>query len=208
LHLLRIQNLSLKINNGIIKLMKKEIITICGGLGSGKSSTADNVAKELGFQRFSSGDFFRQVGLELGLSINEINKRAETDPRIDEMTDEKLRQLRNADKIVVDSRTAYHWIPESFKVYLDLPLEIAKNRVLNSIKENKLRQQSEQSSSEEEVFNKMKERFESEQKRYWDLYKINNTDKSQYDLVIDTNKNNLNEVVQIILSEYKNWLNN
>jgi len=188
--------------------MKKEIITICGGLGSGKSSTADNVAKELGFQRFSSGDFFRQVGLELGLSINEINKRAETDPRIDEMTDEKLRQLRNADKIVVDSRTAYHWIPESFKVYLDLPLEIAKNRVLNSIKENKLRQQSEQSSSEEEVFNKMKERFESEQKRYWDLYKINNTDKSQYDLVIDTNKNNLNEVVQIILSEYKNWLNN
>src|SRR3990167_10028900 len=105
----------------VCKIMKKQIITICGGLGSGKSSTAKKVAEALGFQHFSSGDFFRQVGLELGLSINEINKRAETDPKIDEMTDQKLRDLNNADKIVVDSRTAYHWIPESFKVYLDLP---------------------------------------------------------------------------------------
>ena len=54
--------------------MKKDIITICGGLGSGKSSTARGVAKELGFEHFSSGDFFRQVGLELGLSINDLNK--------------------------------------------------------------------------------------------------------------------------------------
>ena len=186
--------------------MKKQIITICGGLGSGKSSTAKRVAETLGFQHFSSGDFFRQAGLELGLSINEINKRAETDPKIDEMTDQKLRDLRNTDKIVIDSRTAFHWIPESFKVYLDLPPEIARARILNSIKENKLRQDSEQVSSEEEVYKKMSERFRSEQKRYWDLYKINNADKSQFDLVVDTNKNNLNQVVDIVISEYKKWM--
>jgi len=52
----------------------------------------------------------------------------------------------------------------------------------------------------------MHERFESEQKRYWDLYKINNTNKNQFDLVIDTNKNNLAEVVDIIVSEYKKWI--
>jgi cytidylate kinase len=187
---------------------KKEIITICGGLGSGKSSTAKMVANELGFQHFSSGDFFRQVGLELGLSVNELNKRAETDTKIDEMTDEKLRQMRNADKVVIDSRTAFHWIPESFKVYLDLSPEIAKQRVLNNIQENKLRQQSEQSTTIEEVYSKMIERFESEQKRYWDLYKINNKDMSQYDLIVDTNKNNLEQVVSIVVEEYKKWLNN
>ena len=185
--------------------MKKDIITICGGLGSGKSSTARGVAKELSFEHFSSGDFFRQVGLELGLSINELNKKAETDPQIDIMTDDKLRQMRNRDKIVIDSRTAYHWIPESFKVYLDLGPEIAKQRVLNNIKENKLRAQSEQSSTVEEVYTKMIERFESEQKRFWDLYKIDNTKKDQFDLVVDTDKNNLQEVVSIILREYKNW---
>ena len=186
--------------------MKKEIITICGSLGSGKSSTAKEIAKILGFKHFSSGDFFRQVGLELDLSINEINKRAETDSKIDEMTDQKLRDLRNTEKIVIDSRTAYHWIPESFKVYLDLPQEIAKNRILNSLKENPLRQQSEKVSTVEDVYKKMQERFESEQKRYWDLYKINNKDKSNFNLIINTNKNNLGEVVGIIVAEYKKWL--
>ena len=74
------------------------------------------------------------------------------------------------------------------------------------MKENKLREQSEQASSVEEVFDKTNERFESEQKRYWNLYKINNRDISQYDLVVDTNKNNLDEVVDIIIKEYKKWI--
>jgi cytidylate kinase len=185
--------------------MKKEIITICGGLGSGKSSTAKKVAQILGFKHFSSGDFFRQVGLELGLSVTETNIRAETDPKIDEMTDQKLRDMRNADKVVIDSRTAFHWIPESFKIYLELSPDIAKERILNSLKENKLREQSEQAENAEGILKKMKERFESEQKRYWDLYKINNKDVRQFDLVIDTNKNNLEQVVDIVVTEYKKW---
>ncbi len=188
--------------------MKKEIITICGGLGSGKSSTAKMVAGELGFRHFSSGDFFRQVGLELGLSVTETNIRAETDKKIDEMTDQKLRDMNNTEKVVIDSRTAFHWIPDSFKVYLNLPQEIAKERILKSIQENKLREQSERARTSEEVLTKITERFESEQKRYWDLYKIDNTDKNQFNLVIDTNKNNLQEVVAIIVSEYKKWIKN
>lgn len=186
--------------------MKREIITICGSLGSGKSSTAKEVAKQLNFNHFSSGDFFRQIGLELGLSINEINQKAETNPEIDVRTDEKLRQLRGAEKIVIDSRTAFHWIPESFKVYLELSPEIAKKRVLNSIKKNKLRKESEQISSTEEAYQKMTKRLESEQKRYWDLYKINNNDRDNYDLVVNTNKNNLEQVVNIVIIEYKKWI--
>src|SRR3989344_2276252 len=179
----------------IINSMKKEIMTICGGLGSGKSSTAKGVAKILGYKHFSSGDFFRQAALEMGISVNEINKRAETEKEIDYRTDEKLRALRNEKKIVIDSRTAFHWIPESFKVYLDLSPDIAKQRILNNIKENPLRNQSEQVSSVEETYEKMTERFESEQKRYWELYKIDNTKKENFDLIVDTNKNNLEEVV-------------
>jgi CMP/dCMP kinase len=189
--------------------MKKEIITICGSLGSGKSSTAKKVAGILGYKHFSSGDFFRQVGLELGLSVTETNIRAETDPKIDEMTDQKMRDLNNNQKIVIDSRLAFHWIPNSFKVYLDLPPEIAKNRILNNLKENKLRQQSEKESSNlEEIYATMQKRLESEQKRYWDLYKIDNTDRNNFDLIIDTEKNNLEQVVNIIVEEYKKWLAN
>jgi cytidylate kinase len=66
--------------------------------------------------------------------------------------------------------------------------------------------ESEKSFSAEEVYAKTKERFESEQKRYWDLYKIDNTKKEQFDLVIDTNKNNLEEVAGIVVEEYKKWI--
>ncbi|MBP9715512.1 MAG: (d)CMP kinase [Candidatus Pacebacteria bacterium] len=189
--------------------MKKEIITICGSLGSGKSSTAKKVAGALGYRHFSSGDFFRQVGLELGgLSINETNIRAETDPNIDAMTDQKVRDMGKENKVVIDSRTAYHWIPESFKIYLDLPPSIARSRIFQNIKEDKFREQSEQISSEEEVYKKMQERFESEQARFLKLYNIDNTKKPNFDLIIDTNKNNLEQVVDIILTEYKKWLEN
>ena len=185
--------------------VKREIITICGGLGSGKSSTAKKVAEILGYKHFSSGDFFRQVGLELGLSVTETNIRAETDPKIDAMTDQKLKDEGNSNKVVIDSRTAYHWFPESFKVCLYLPFDIAKVRILNSIKEDKLRADSEQVYSLEEVYAKMQERFESEQKRYWDLYGINNKDRDNFDLIVNTEKNNLEQVVNIIISEYKKW---
>src|SRR3989338_6787017 len=119
--------------------MKKKIVVIAGSSGSGKSSTSDLVAKELGYQRFSAGDFFRKIGIDLGLSLNELSLKAETDSEIDKRTDEEIKKLGYRSEIVIDSRTAFHFIPEAFKVYLDLPLEIAKERILNNLQENDLR---------------------------------------------------------------------
>ncbi|MEI6280524.1 MAG: AAA family ATPase [bacterium] len=186
--------------------MKKEIIAITGTLGSGKSSTADCVAKELEFKRFSSGDFMRKIALEMNISLNELNIKAQNDNNIDKRIDDEVRKIGMMNRVVVDSRLAFHWIPESFKVYLDLPPEIAKERILNNLKENELRRQSEDSSNTEEIYGKIISRLESEKKRYKELYGLDHTDKSNYDLVIDTNKNNLIRVVSIIISEYKKWL--
>ena len=185
--------------------MKKEIITINGFPGSGKSSTADLVAKELGLKRFSSGDFMRQIALDAGISLNELSEKAENDIGIDEKIDEKVRNTGKLEKIVIDSRLAFHWIPESFKVYLDLPPEIAKERISNNLKTNKFRQASEGQTDTEEIYKKIIKRFESEKKRYWKLYKVDHADKKNFDLVIDTNKNNLEQVVDIIVREYQKW---
>lgn len=188
--------------------MKKEIITINGVPGSGKSSTADLVAKELGFDRFSSGDFMRKIALERGVSLNKLSALAERDKSIDEAIDNEVKKLRKQEGTVIDSRLAYHFIPESFKVFLDLPMEISKERILKNFAENKLRVASEQKSgSAEEVYQKIKERFESERKRYKELYGIlDHTDRKNYDLIVDTNKNNLKEVVEIIVQKYREWL--
>ena len=186
--------------------MKKEIITISGSLGGGKSSTADFVAEKLGFKRFSSGDFMRKIALDMGISLNELNIKAQDDDSIDEKIDEEVKKVGKMEKIVIDSRLAFHWIPESFKVYLDLSPEIAKQRILNDLKTNKLRQESETSSNAEEIYKKIVSRLESERKRYKELYDIDHTDKNNFDLIIDTNKNNLEQVADILVSEYKKWI--
>ena len=188
--------------------MKKEIISVAGGLGSGKSSTSKLVAQKLGFTFFSVGDFFRKISLEMGISLAELSHRAETDPTIDVRTDDEVRKVGNMNKIVIDSRTAFHFIPDSFKVYLDLPPEIAKERILKNLEENALRKQSEDSSTSEEIYEKIISRLESERKRYKEYYGIDHTDKSNFDLIIDTNKNNLEEVADAIVSGYKKWLAN
>ena len=164
------------------------------------------VAKELGFKRFSSGDFMRQIALNRGISLNELGAKAETDTKVDIDIDNAVKEAGKMENIVIDSRLAFHWIPESFKVYLDLPPEIAKERISNNLKTNKFRQESEGQMNIEEIYKKIVERFESEKKRYWNLYKVNHADKKNFDLVVNTNKNNLEQVVNIIVAKYKKWI--
>lgn len=188
-------------------IMKKKIITISGLPGSGKSSAAKTVAGVLNYKHFSSGDFMRNIALKRGISLNDLSKIAEKDGgKIDEEIDAEIRKTAEAENLVIDSRLAFHWIPESYKVFLDLPLEISKNRVWESLKNNPLRQQSEKASSPEEVLVKIKERLSSEHKRYHELYNINFSDKTNYDLVVDTDKNSIEETARIILDGYKEWL--
>ena len=186
---------------------KKEIITINGLPGSGKSSTANKVAERLNYKRFSTGDFMRKIALSMNISLNELSKIAENDNgEIDKKIDDENRKLKEDNKFVIDSRLAFYFIPESFKVFLDLPLEISKERIMSNLKTNALRQESEKATTAEEVYINIQERLASEKKRYKELYNIDYTLKENFNLVIDTDKNNLEQVVDIIITEYKKWL--
>ncbi len=183
---------------------KKKIITIAGKLGSGKSSTAKMVAHMLNFKHFSSGDFLRQVAVDRGLSIKELMIAAETDPQIDHDIDQVLRDKANEDHMVIDSRLAFHWIPESFKVYLEIDPNIAAKRMFFDLETNESRQQSEHTVNMEQMKQEMIERHESDIKRYEALYGINHTDHNHFDLVINTGlaENNLETVVKNIVQAF------
>ena len=185
--------------------MKKHIITISGLPGSGKSSTAQEVGRRLGLEHFSSGDFFRKMAEARDLSIEQANITAEGQKGIDLATDAYIRGLgETKTNFVIDSRTAFHWIPDSFKVFLDLQPEIAAERVFAQIqKEGRLNQTG---SSVAEIYQNTLERTASERKRYQNLYGIDFTDKANYDLFVDTSKNTLTEVVDIVCAAYKKWL--
>lgn len=186
---------------------KKHIITISGMLGAGKSTTAKQLAEELGYLHFSSGDLMRAIGKEHGIDdIRQVNLENEKDHKFDYLVDERLRQIgKNENEIIIDSRMAWHWIPEAFKVFLDISLDDAVPRIMASISPE--RRTTEHIPDDPKEYKKLlKERMDSENRRYYKLYGVDLYDLSQYDLVIDTRNNPFDAVVEEVLTAYRLWL--
>jgi CMP/dCMP kinase len=189
------------------RLMNKEIITVAGSPGSGKSSTAKAVAAALEFRHFSSGDLFRQLAAGRGESIEAMNISAEVQRDIDLKVDNLLQEMyRTEQRLVIDSRMAWRWMPRSFKVFLVLDPDTAAERIFNNLREEG--RQSEEAKSVEEARASIDRRFASEQRRYRALYGVNPTDPLNFDLVINTKHNNLTTVTAIVLAAYEAWCAN
>lgn len=190
-------------------MKKKHIITIAGKLGSGKSSTANKLAEILGYRHFSTGDFMREIANNKDISLSDLSLIAEKDDSIDRELDNFNIKIGKSENIVLDSRLGFHFIPDSFKVFLDLDPEIASQRILKD-KENNPNRNTETTGdfkTKEDIRKKTKERLDSEKKRYKEIYKINDhTDHKNFDLVINTEKISLEKVVKKIIDEYNIWL--
>lgn len=184
-------------------MIKKEIITIAGRPGSGKSSTAKAVAAALGFEHFSSGDLFRAISKENGIDVLQANLSAEANADIDRQVDGRLQEIyASQEQLVLDSRTAWHWMPGSFKVFLDLDLHTAAERILEDTDDARLASEHVQRDPDEYAA-LLQRRLESESRRYKALYGIDPYVMSNYDLVIDTAANNLEQVCQKVLAGYQ-----
>lgn len=184
--------------------MKKQIITLAGSPGSGKSSTAKAIAADLGFQHFSSGDFFRQLAVERGQSIEAMNISAEVQRDIDLKVDNLLQEMyRTADRLVIDSRMAWHWMPASFKVFLVLDPATAAERIFAQLQA--AARLSEDAASVEEMRRSIDRRAASEQKRYAALYGVDATGPLNFDVVINTKHNDLETVTAMVSAAYRAW---
>ena len=188
-------------------MRRTHIITLSGKPGSGKSSTADRVAELLGYTRYSSGDFVRTIIRKRKITLREFNHLAEDHPEMDHEIDEELRKLRDEKDIVIDSRLGFYWIPESFKVYLDLDSEVAMARIYRDANLNTLRAQSgEVSQSMDEIVGQVEERTESERRRFKRLYGINPFNIQNFDLIVDTSRHSPQTVALTVFDTYKKWL--
>lgn len=189
-------------------MSRKHIITIAGKPGSGKSTASKAVATELGYQHFSSGDLFRAIGKERGINVLEANLSGEQGENIDHLVDQRLRDIGTTeDEIVIDSRTAWHWIPDSFKIYLNLDLLTAAQRILKGTDQARLDVEH-IPRDPEEYANQLQQRLDSEARRYRQFYNIDPYDTTNYDLVIDTKMTSSEQVIAKILASYRDWLEN
>lgn len=188
-------------------MKKKHIITISGKPGSGKSSTADKVAELLGYTRHSSGDMVRSFLKKSRMTLEEYNESAEDNHGLDAAVDEELRKLREQNDIIVDSRLGFYWIPESFKVYLDLNLDVATARIFKDVVSNARRSGEGGDQSLSSVATSVRDRMENERSRFRSMYGVDPYNPRNFDLVIDTSRHTPQSVALAVFDAYKEWLN-
>ena len=174
------------------------IITLSGKAGSGKSTVAKQLAKKLKLKHYSIGDIMRQIAKERNVSLNELSKLAEKDKTIDLELDKKQIELRDKNDFIIDGRLTAYFLPfADLKVFLDCTDKTRTERIL------KEKRKDEESKSITELIKKIKQREQSERKRYEKLYKIDYYDKKFYDLMIDTTNLSIEEVVDNIMEVVK-----
>ncbi|MBU0598335.1 cytidylate kinase family protein [Patescibacteria group bacterium] len=165
------------------------IISLSGKPGSGKSTVAKKLAKDLGYERYYMGRMFREAAKKRGLSLLEFLKWAETDERGDKEFDKIVTQLgQTKDNLVIESRTAFHFIPHSLKIFLDIKEEEGAKRIWLSlqVQGQQTRNEDKNLKSYEDVLKSIKDRIRSETVRYQNIYGLNIFNKGHYDLFLDT----------------------
>jgi CMP/dCMP kinase len=188
-------------------MKRPHIITVSGRPGSGKSSTADQVAELLSYTRYSTGDIVRSMLRKHKMTLAEFNNRAEHDSSLDQKLDEELRNLRNEHDIVIDSRLGFYWIPESFKVFLDLSPDVSIARIYKDATTNTLRSSSGEGGSDmSNVIDQIERRVQSERARFKKLYNINPYAHTHFDLIVDTSRHSPQTVALTVFDTYSKWL--
>jgi cytidylate kinase len=174
------------------------IITIYGHPGSGKSSVAKELARRLGLTHYSVGDLRRRIARERGMTIDQYNRLGETTDETDREADEyQVRLGREEDEFVIDSRLGFHFIPQSFKVRLDVDPRVGAERIFEA---RRGEQQAERRyRSVDEVLRGNEARNVSDRKRYHMYYGINPEDADHYDLIVDTTDKTIDEVADCII---------
>lgn len=180
------------------------IITITGMPCSGKSSIAKMIAEKHGFRRIGIGDMFKDEAKSRGLSAEEFNALCMQDPSYDFFIDNKTAELGKeleGQNIIFDSRLAWHFVPKSYKVYVNLQDEkVLVERMLNSDREGK-----EKFTTAEEVKRSVLNRQRLEDERYKKIYGVDISNPQNYDLVIDSSYKTVETLTDEIWKEYQKF---
>ena len=157
-------------------------ITVSGLPGSGTTTLSRLLAECYDLELVSSGEIFRKMAKERGMSLSEFGALAERDPSIDLDIDKNQKSIiHSRENIILESRLAGHMAqgrPNVLKVWIKAPVLTRVKRI----------QRREKSVSFDEELKKTVERERSESLRYKNYYGIDITDLSIYDIVIDSEK--------------------
>lgn len=182
------------------------LISITGRLGSGKSTVCDILKERYGFQIYSTGAVQREYARGLGISTLELNQRMAEHPNLDAEIDNMVTKIsieRADEKLIFDSRMAWHFAKNTFKIFLTIdPCEAAKRVMLNQ------RGDEEKYCCVDEACEKLIERSRIERERFKQIYGVDYYDYNNFNIVIDTTCKTPEEVVALIVENHEKYLAN
>jgi CMP/dCMP kinase len=178
----------------------KELISISGDIGSGKSAVGKRVAAALGWEYMSTGAIYREIAAARSMTVLELNQYGEKNPEIDFELDKRSTEIgRTRSRLVIDSRMAWHFIPHSFKVFLAVSVQTGAQRIVAADRSH------ETYASVEEAQERIVARRASEKSRYQMLYGVDVADQSHFDLVINTETATIEQEVDLLIADYRKW---
>jgi cytidylate kinase len=179
----------------------KNIIVMSGDIGSGKSSVATELKQLTGFEIIGTGTIQRAIASRRGLTTLELNEISQTDRSIDDEIDAYVIETgKNQDRLIMDSRLAWHFIPSAFKVFLAVDPVVGAERVFNASRDD------ENNESLEITLKNNLKRQTIEAQRFNQLYNINFRKYGNYDLIIDTSYATPLAIAQKINDCFNAWL--
>ena len=184
-------------------MKKRTIISLAGDLAAGKGTVSKILIKDLDYGIYRNGEYARKLARDMGLDITSFNAYLVDHPEIDLQIEKSASEYaKDHDNFIIDARLGWYAVPESFKVYLRVDIDVAAQ---SAFKDSD-RKSSESFATVEEQKVDMQKRFKMENERYWNLYHVRKEDMSNYDLVVDTTNMTPEEVAEEIKREYRKWL--
>lgn len=188
---------------------KKLIISLNGQEGSGKSTIAKMIAEKLGIPRYYMGQMFRDMALEKGMDLAEFRKICDADPSFDKKVDDYIVKLsEEQNRFIIESRTAWHFIPQSLKIYLQVNPLAAAERILKALSARHNRNNEDINlDTVENIRQSILRRRKEDSERYFALYGIRQDDERNYDFILDTTNLSINEVFGKVMEFIENKIN-
>lgn len=169
-------------------------ITIGGMPGSGKSTVASLVAKKLNLKYYSMGNIMREIAAKKGMTISEyVSSKEDIDSELDNYQKDLGVKENN---FIIEGRLSFHFIPKSIKIFFDIDLKIASERIFA----NQRAGSEAHYSSASECYDALRKRIEDDKKRYKKKYSIDAYDPKNFDYVIDTGSLDIGGAVEKVIS--------
>ncbi len=181
------------------------LVVVGGPGGSGVSTIAKRFADYYSLNYLYGGRVMRELAKKHGFENlddflgSDLFKENHLD--FDFLIDEKLLEKSFTKDILIDSKVfaalaTKHEIPCTVKIWIDADLDVRAERTLGKKKKKGL--------SFDEVRSNLKNRYEYDKKRFFDLYGVEFENQEKYnEIVVDSSKQNPDETFNFILKLIK-----